>query len=173
MFSLGVSGCTIASAREEQAVINQVKQAFPLPIDRRTALRAGASSLALAGLANTALASAARAGSAPRSELSFDADWRFVRGDAAGAEAPSFDDSGWRKFDLPHDWRIEDLSYATSDDGGATADPSLFSYTPADASPKPAPRAIGPFDADADLALDADLKVPPVGSVKIPGGRGQ
>jgi beta-galactosidase len=39
----------------------------------------------------------------------FDADWRFHRGGAQGAEAPDFDDSGWRKLDLPHDWSIEDL----------------------------------------------------------------
>jgi beta-galactosidase len=39
----------------------------------------------------------------------FDWDWRFHRGGAQGAEAPDFDDSGWRRLDLPHDWSIEDL----------------------------------------------------------------
>jgi beta-galactosidase len=39
----------------------------------------------------------------------FDFDWRFLRGTAQGAEAPSFDDSMWRKIDLPHDWSIENL----------------------------------------------------------------
>lgn len=39
----------------------------------------------------------------------FDADWRFFRGDVKGAEALGFDDSRWRKLDLPHDWSIEDL----------------------------------------------------------------
>ena len=39
----------------------------------------------------------------------FDFDWRFHRGGAQGAEAVDFDDSGWRKLDLPHDWSIEDL----------------------------------------------------------------
>jgi beta-galactosidase len=43
-------------------------------------------------------------------DQSFDADWRFLRGDATGAEAPAFDDSQWRKLDVPHDWSIEDLS---------------------------------------------------------------
>jgi len=42
-------------------------------------------------------------------EQSFDGDWRFLRGDAPGAENPAFDDSGWRKLDVPHDWSIEDL----------------------------------------------------------------
>ena len=40
----------------------------------------------------------------------FDADWRFLRADAPGAEAPGFDDSAWRALDLPHDWSIEDLT---------------------------------------------------------------
>lgn len=39
----------------------------------------------------------------------FDFNWRFHKGGALGAESPGFDDSGWRKIDLPHDWSIEDL----------------------------------------------------------------
>ena len=69
-----------------------------------------------------------RSGRGPRWELSFDEDWRFYRGDASGAQAPGFDDGGWRQLAVPHDWRIEDLPYATSDDGGATADPSGFAF---------------------------------------------
>jgi len=38
---------------------------------------------------------------------SFDADWRFALADPAEAAAPKFDDSGWRKLDVPHDWSIE------------------------------------------------------------------
>ena len=87
----------------------------------------------------------------PRSEVSFDEDWSFSLGDPAGAQAPSFDDSTWRVLDLPHDWSIEDLSYATSTDGAATADPSAFDYTTgvggAVGSTTPAPpTVIGPFD---------------------------
>src|SRR5947209_15766271 len=37
----------------------------------------------------------------------FDNDWRFLKGDAPGAERPEFDDSAWRKVDVPHDWSIE------------------------------------------------------------------
>jgi len=39
----------------------------------------------------------------------FDAQWRFHRGGALGADGFAFDDSGWRQIDLPHDWTIEDL----------------------------------------------------------------
>jgi beta-galactosidase len=142
-------------------------------MDRRTALSVGVSGLILSGRAVSAFASEPHLAAGPRSEISFDADWRFLRGDVSSGQMPSYDDAGWRVLDLPHDWRIEDLPDAPSDDGGATANPSLFAYTPADPSPNPAPRAIGPFDAEADMLQDADLKVPPIGSVKIPGGRGQ
>lgn len=47
-------------------------------------------------------------------DQSFDSDWRFLRGDAPGAENPSFDDSTWRKLDVPHDWSIEDLPPRTN-----------------------------------------------------------
>jgi beta-galactosidase len=43
----------------------------------------------------------------PRNTFSFDAGWRFFKGDAAGAEAANFDDSQWRQIDVPHDWSIE------------------------------------------------------------------
>lgn len=37
----------------------------------------------------------------------FDFDWRFLKADAAGAEALGYDDSGWRTVQVPHDWSIE------------------------------------------------------------------
>ncbi len=48
-----------------------------------------------------------------RSNL-FDTGWRFHRGGAQVAETPSFNDSEWRKIDLPHDWSIEDLPGSNS-----------------------------------------------------------
>src|SRR3954462_1984561 len=39
----------------------------------------------------------------------FDFNWCFHRGGAQGAEAPGFNDSKWRRINLPHDWSIEDL----------------------------------------------------------------
>jgi beta-galactosidase len=44
----------------------------------------------------------------------FDFDWQFHKGGVQGAENPSFNDSNWRKIDLPHDWSIEDLPGTTS-----------------------------------------------------------
>jgi len=44
---------------------------------------------------------------APRTHENFDLDWKFSKGDLEAAEAVDFDDSGWRKLDLPHDWTIE------------------------------------------------------------------
>ncbi|MBE0655828.1 MAG: DUF4982 domain-containing protein [Bacteroidales bacterium] len=45
----------------------------------------------------------------PRSQILFDFDWKFLRGDDAKAQSPDFDDASWRSIDLPHDWSIEDL----------------------------------------------------------------
>jgi beta-galactosidase len=39
----------------------------------------------------------------------FDCGWKFYKGELSGAEIPGFDESQWRKLDLPHDWSIEDL----------------------------------------------------------------
>ena len=51
--------------------------------------------------------------------LAFNDDWRFHRGDATGAEAADFDDTGWRTLDVPHDWSIEDLPDTTDTGKGA------------------------------------------------------
>jgi beta-galactosidase len=63
-----------------------------------TALVAGVSPLAQRG-ERTAGGAARRA--------SLNDDWRFNEGEAEGAERPDFDDSAWRRLDLPHDWAIE------------------------------------------------------------------
>jgi beta-galactosidase len=47
------------------------------------------------------------AAESPRVRNSFDAGWAFTIGEPAGAEQRAFDDSGWRRLDLPHDWSIE------------------------------------------------------------------
>lgn len=45
----------------------------------------------------------------PRQKILFNFDWKFYRGDLINAQTIDFDDSGWRKLDLPHDWSIEDI----------------------------------------------------------------
>ncbi|TCM41485.1 glycoside hydrolase family 2 TIM barrel-domain containing protein [Novosphingobium sp. ST904] len=39
----------------------------------------------------------------------FDDDWRFRLGEMDGAQSKAFDDTDWRRVDLPHDWSVEDL----------------------------------------------------------------
>lgn len=40
-------------------------------------------------------------------KINFDESWLFYNHEAPGAQDVNFDDSGWRKLDLPHDWAIE------------------------------------------------------------------
>ncbi len=54
-----------------------------------------------------------------RKTTSFDADWRFIKGDAQNAETTAFDDSPWRKLDVPHDWSIEGPFDAKNPSSGA------------------------------------------------------
>jgi beta-galactosidase len=42
-----------------------------------------------------------------RTYIDIDSDWLFSRGDFPSGAMPAFDDSGWRKLNLPHDWSIE------------------------------------------------------------------
>jgi len=43
----------------------------------------------------------------PRVRESFDFNWKFLKGDAPGAQDPAFNDASWRTLDVPHDWSIE------------------------------------------------------------------
>lgn len=54
-----------------------------------------------------------------RFATSFDQDWRFFKGDAAGAEQLNFDDRAWRRLDVPHDWSIEGPFDKNNKTGGA------------------------------------------------------
>lgn len=55
----------------------------------------------------TVFAMAPKPVASARATTSFDADWRFLKGDAPGAEQPAFADAAWRRLDVPHDWSIE------------------------------------------------------------------
>jgi beta-galactosidase len=57
-----------------------------------------------------------------RERSDFDEGWRFHLGDTTGAEKRDFDDTRWRKLDLPHDWSMEgkfDRHNPASPGGGA------------------------------------------------------
>ena len=42
-----------------------------------------------------------------REIIPLDSGWQFWPGDDAAARRPDFNDAGWRRIDLPHDWTIE------------------------------------------------------------------
>ena len=50
--------------------------------------------------------------------MSFNGGWRFFRGDASGAQQPTFNDSSWRSLSVPHDWSIELAFNRNSPAGG-------------------------------------------------------
>jgi beta-galactosidase len=41
-----------------------------------------------------------------RNWINFNDNWRFAKGNPVHAEAVDFDDSGWERVDVPHDWAI-------------------------------------------------------------------
>ena len=43
---------------------------------------------------------------AGRQVVNFNRDWKFAKGEHAGAEAADFNDSSWQAVRLPHDWAI-------------------------------------------------------------------
>jgi beta-galactosidase len=47
-----------------------------------------------------------------------DPGWHFTLGDPKGADQPRFDDSQWRRLDLPHDWSIEGTPRQDAPGGG-------------------------------------------------------
>ncbi len=59
----------------------------------------------LFGLTSTSLRASGPDG--PRLELAADFGWKFMVGDAPGAERNTFADDAWRTVNLPHDWSIE------------------------------------------------------------------
>jgi beta-galactosidase len=53
----------------------------------------------------------------------FNFDWKFYKGEVIGAENPQFNDTDWRKLDLPHDWSIEDLTITDTSNGRIISGP--------------------------------------------------
>jgi len=57
----------------------------------------------------------------PRHVTDLASDWRFTRGDVAGADSPGFDDSAWQRVSVPHDWAIAGPFDKDNKSGGAGA----------------------------------------------------
>jgi beta-galactosidase len=55
----------------------------------------------------------------PRVKLNFDWNWKFIRDDVAGAEAPGFDDSSWNTVSTPHTFNdVDSFRQIISHSGG-------------------------------------------------------
>ena len=54
-----------------------------------------------------------------RERQNFDDDWRFVLGDSAQMAKAEYDDSWWRRLDVPHDWAIEGDFYVGNPSGAS------------------------------------------------------
>ena len=52
-----------------------------------------------------------------RERVCFDSDWRFCLGDSVQMASTEYNDSWWRKLDVPHDWAIEGDFYAGNPSG--------------------------------------------------------
>jgi beta-galactosidase len=71
------------------------------------------------GAAVVSMLDAQTANAPARIRDSFDFGWKFFKGDASGADAPSFADASWQSLDLPHDWSIEGPFAQNEPSGGA------------------------------------------------------
>jgi beta-galactosidase len=122
---------------------------FGARLSRRTLLHLSVSAAVLIP-ASRAFSLTPRAPSAPlapdRRGQVFDDGWRFLLGDGADLAKSAYDDTAWRRIDLPHDWSIEDRP---------RSDPALNAVLRSvDTAPlwqkvpsREVPRLIGPFDA--------------------------
>jgi beta-galactosidase len=55
----------------------------------------------------------------PRARMNFDPNWKFLRDDAPGAEAPAFDDSAWTTVSTPHSFNdVDSFRQIISHSGG-------------------------------------------------------
>ncbi len=81
----------------------------------------GAMALTLCALSGLAWAQTAPYAppASPRARLNFDLNWKFIRADAPGAEAPGFDDSAWAAISLPHSFNdVNSFRQIISHSGG-------------------------------------------------------
>ncbi|WP_027345754.1 glycoside hydrolase family 2 protein [Hamadaea tsunoensis] len=75
---------------------------------RRTVLAGGLAGGAAALLPASPSTAATYTPPAVRTRIDLNASWRFLRADASGAQAVSFDDSSWTAVTVPHTWNAAD-----------------------------------------------------------------
>ncbi|HVU36656.1 MAG TPA: glycoside hydrolase family 2 TIM barrel-domain containing protein [Opitutaceae bacterium] len=95
-------------------------RSHPLILSLAVLLTAGCT-LPDSGTSTTAPITRATVAPTVRVSESFDAGWRFLKGDVPGAEQPGFDAGTWRSVTLPHDWSIEGTFSPENPAGGAGA----------------------------------------------------
>jgi beta-galactosidase len=89
-------------------------------ISRRSLLgRALGAAAVVSALDSVSRADAQTIGAPARIRDSFDFGWKFLKGDATGAQSSGFADTNWRSLDLPHDWGIEGPFAQNEPSGGA------------------------------------------------------
>lgn len=81
--------------------------------------------MAAAALSGTSAIAAEGSLPKPRQTCNFNADWRFLRGDAPGAEMPDFDASSWSRVSCPHTWNDVD-SFDNFATGGHQGESKLW-----------------------------------------------
>jgi beta-galactosidase len=135
---------------------------------RRTFLGGAAATGAVLTTSTVWLGACASQKPIERREQLFDEDWLFQRGDVSGAERPDFDDAGWRKLDLPHDWTIEDLPGNLQEPEGWMAPVALWNERQRRA-PKPDEGLVRPSKPQQG-ETDAPLKVGPFDTEMSAGG---
>src|SRR5690348_15334614 len=81
-------------------------------ISRRTLIQAGGLAAGVAALTGPKPAAVVPAAlytpPSVRQRVDLNAGWRFLRSDASGAQATSFDDSSWSAVSVPHTWNALD-----------------------------------------------------------------
>ena len=63
----------------------------------------------------------AQTNSSGRQTIPLTDGWKFIKGDVANAQSPTFDTTAWRTVRVPHDWSIEGPFAAQNPTRGAGA----------------------------------------------------
>ncbi len=106
----------------------------------------------LAAVLVSLLAVRASGGDSPRRDVVLHDGWRFVREDAAGAQAIGFDDSAWPTVNAPHTWNAADAQSRPNYDRGPGWYRKRLTLTPEDVGPLSGKRNYLRFEAASVVA---------------------